>query len=140
LLSENVRSIFLTLIFICLSVPALAQSPGGGSQDSSLTDSLRPRSGAYLVGVFPSPTPAFTATTVQFYNLNPVVLSCKVFDMSGRDVFDVVLQQEMPGGLHTYSIPLNKLCTGCYNVRLTTYTADGNSIDLVDNLQFLVIH
>jgi len=139
LLTENVRSIFLTLLFILLAVPALAQS-GAGSQDSSITDSLRPRWGTYLVGVFPSPAPAFTPVTVQFYNLNPVWLSCEVYDVAGREMLTLVPQQQMPGGPHTYIIPRFILSTGCYDVRLTTYTADGSNVDMVDNLLFIIVH
>ena len=80
------------------------------------------------------------AVNVQFYNLNPVVLSCKVYDMAGREMVTLVPQQQMPdsNGLHTYTIPQYVLCSGCYDVRLTTYTADGSNIDMVDNLQFII--
>ena len=135
------RSIFAILFFILLASPALAQS-GGGSQDSSLTDSLRPRWGAYLVGVFPSPAPSYVDINVQFYNQNPVVLSCIVYDMWGREVYTIVAKSQTPFGygLHKYTIPKFLLSSGCYDVRLTTYTADGNNIDMVDNLQFLIVH
>jgi hypothetical protein len=69
-----------------------------------------------------------------------VELSCKVYDMAGREVFTLVSQQQMPGGLHEYTIPRYTLSSGCYDVRLTTYTADGSNVDVVDNLQFLIVH
>lgn len=100
---------------------------------------LRPRWGTYIVGVFPSPARAGQPITVQTYNHTSIELSLKVYDMSGRDVLDLLPQQTMPAGLQTRTISPFQLSSGAYLVKLVTYTASG-ATDIVDEAHFLIAH
>lgn len=100
---------------------------------------LRPRWGTYIVGVFPSPAHSGETITVQTYNHTPVELSLKVYDMSGRDMLDLIPQQVMPAGLQTVTISPSELASGSYLVKLVTYTAS-NATDIVDEAHFLIVH
>lgn len=94
----------LVIVFLFLSVPVFAQSDGG-SQDSSGAGALRPRSGSYVVGCFPSPAFLSEPITIQTYNRNPTELSVTIYDNAGREVLDLIPKQTMPGGLQTMTIP-----------------------------------
>lgn len=141
MLSLRMRSLLVIFVFfIALAFgasSAFAQT-GAGSQDS-LVQNLRPRWGTYIVGVFPSPARAAQPITVQTYNHTPVELSLKVYDMSGRDVLDLLPQQTMPAGLQTLTISPFQLTSGAYLVKLVTYTASG-ATDIVDEAHFLIVH
>ena len=131
------RWLFLP-IFLCMASTALAQS-GAGSQDSSVSGTLRPRYGSYLIETYPSPARAGQQITIQYYNHNDEVLMCKVFDAVNRLIFEVQPKQLTLAGLHSFVIPANKLSSGMYFIRLTTFTASDNE-DVVDNSRFLVAH
>lgn len=137
------RSIFSVIVFLfAIQSAALAQS-GAGSQDSSASGHLRPRWGSYLIESFPSPAKASEDVTIQFYNHTDETLSCMVFDMNCRDMLvnpKLVLQPKdhVSAGLHTFTIHGYALSTGCYFVRLTTYTASGAE-NIVDNARFVIV-
>jgi hypothetical protein len=129
----------LVIIIIFASASAFAQS-GAGSQDSTGTEALRPRSfGAYVVGCFPSPAKSGQTITVQTYNRNPVELSVTVYDNAGRETLDLIPKQMMPGGLQTMTILPYQLPSGVYHVRLVTYTAS-DAPDIVDDNRFIILH
>lgn len=132
------RSLLVIVIFFA-SASAFAQS-GAGSQDSSGTEALRPRSfGAYVVGCFPSPAFGGQPITVQTYNRNPVEISVTVYDAAGREMLDLLPKQTLPGGLHTFTISPHQLSAGMYHVRLITYTAS-DAPDVVDDARFVIVH
>jgi hypothetical protein len=140
LLSPGVRSLFV-ITFLLVANSAFAQT-GAGSQDS-LVQNLRPRWGTYIVGVFPSPAHFGQPITVQTYNHTPVELSLKVYDMSGRDVLDLLPPQMMPAGLQTLTISPFQLSSGAYLLKLVTYTPSSTppgAIDIVDEAHFLIAH
>jgi len=66
-------------------------------------------------------------------------LSVKIYDMAGRDVFDLLPEQMMPAGLQTLTISQFQLASGAYIVKLVTYTAS-NVTDIVDEAHFLIVH
>ncbi len=132
------RSLFVILL-IFAATPAYAQS-GAGSQDSSGTENLRPRSsGSYVVGCFPSPAKGSQQITVQTYNRDPVVLSVTVYDVLGRAAIALIPKQMTAAGLQTLTIPHYQLAAGVYHVRLVTYTASDAS-DVVDDASFVIIN
>jgi len=131
------RFLFVVTIFLFVYAPARAQS-GAGSQDSSVTGVVRPRWGSYLIETFPSPAKASDDITVQFYNHNDETLTCRVFDVTCREMLVLQPKQLTVAGLHTFTIPGHRLSTGIYFIRLTTYTASGAE-DIVDNSQFAVV-
>ena len=133
------RWIFLALfVSVAASSSALAQS-GAGSQDSSVSGPLRPRWGTYLIETFPSPAKAGQQVTIQYYNHNDEVLMCQIFDATDRLILDVQPKQMTKAGLHTFVIAADKLSTGMYFIRLTSFTASNNE-DVVDNSRFLIVH
>ncbi len=130
------------LLLLTIQSAALAQS-GAGSQDSAASGHLRPRWGSYLIESFPSPAKSTEDVTIQFYNHTDETLSCMIFDMNCRDMLlepKLVLQpkEQVSAGLHTFTIHANALSTGCYFVRLTTYTASGAE-NIVDNARFVIV-
>ncbi len=131
----------LVIVFLFLSVPVFAQSDGG-SQDSSGAGALRPRSGSYVVGCFPSPAFLSEPITIQTYNRNPTELSVTIYDNAGREVLDLIPKQTMPGGLQTMTIPPFRLPSGVYHVRLLTYTSSDPTaaVDVVDDGRFVILH
>jgi hypothetical protein len=131
------RFLFVVTILLFAYSAADAQS-GAGSQDSSVTGVLRPRWGSYLVETFPSPAKAGNIITVQFYNHNDETLTCRVFDATCREMLVLQPKQLTLAGLHTFTIPAQRLSTGPYFIRLTTYTASGAE-NIVDNSRFAVV-
>lgn|GEM_PF-2166949 len=128
----------LIITFLLVANAAFAQK-GAVPQDSVRTDSLRPRWGAYIVGVFPSPAHFGQPITVQTYNHTPVELSLKVYDMSGRDVLDLLPEQTMPAGLQTLTISPFQLASGAYLLKLVTWVSS-TVPDVVDEAHFLIVH
>ncbi|HEX5316241.1 MAG TPA: T9SS type A sorting domain-containing protein [Candidatus Kapabacteria bacterium] len=127
------------VLFLAWCAPSAAHAQSGAGSQDSLAHTLRPRWGTYIVGVFPSPARAGQLITVQTYNHTSIELSLKVYDMSGRDVLDLLPQQTMPAGLQTRTISPFQLSSGAYLVKLVTYTASG-ATDIVDEAHFLIAH
>jgi hypothetical protein len=112
---------------------------GAGTQDTSCVAPLRPRWGSYLIQPFPSPAKVGEIITIQFYNHTEEILSCKIYDEIHREMIELQPKGTTPAGLHTFEVSANRLATGSYFVRLTTYTASGSET-LVDNLRFVIVH
>ncbi|MDP4198728.1 MAG: T9SS type A sorting domain-containing protein [Bacteroidota bacterium] len=128
----------LLIALICITGIAHAQA-NGGSQDSATSGTLRPRWGSYLIQTFPSPAKVGDQITVQFYNHQNETLTCRVFDIANRFMVELQPKQLTQHGLHTFTIPANRLSSGTYFIRLTTFTESGAE-DVVDNSRFLIVH
>lgn len=107
-----------------------------------MSGDLRPRSGAYIVGIFPSPAMGMLPITVQTYNRNPTELSVTIYDNAGRSMLTLLPKQTMPGGLQTMTIAPFQLPSGVYHVQLLTYTSSDPSaaVDVIDEERFVILH
>ncbi len=135
------RSLFV-ITFLLIATGVFAQTGSSvGTQDTSITQdtTLRPRWGTYIVGIFPSPAPVFQPITVQTFNLDPVEISVRVYDVIGRLMLELLPKQMRAGGLQTFTISPFLLASGEYLVKLETYTAS-DAVDIVDEAHFLIVH
>jgi hypothetical protein len=132
------RWLFLGLL-LAFAIPCVAQTtPDSASRDSSISGKLRPRWGTYIASVYPTPAKFGAKITVQFYNHNPEMIACRVFDLACRLIMEIQPKQSTASGLHTIEIPQFALSSGTYFLRLTTFTASG-AANIVDNARFVVI-
>ena len=122
-------------LFLLVAAPVFAQT---STQDSTVSGTLRPRWGTYLVGVYPTPAKSAAKITVQFYNHNPDIIACRIFDVACREILELQAPTSTAAGLHTIEIPQYVLASGTYFVRLTTFTATGAE-NIVDNARFMVV-
>jgi len=134
---------FVFFLLLIVGECAYAQTdssgiPQQGLQDSVVGGPLRPRRGTYIVEVFPSPAPAGSSITFQYYNHTPQEIAVRIVDILERPVWILQERTFMPNGLHKFSpFASNKLSSGLYFVRLITYTPTGD-IDQTEDTPFII--